>query len=290
VSFFAAAAILLTAFVVRQRVARSPLIPLILFRSARFSTGVGLVVAVAFCLFGVLFYITLYLQRVHGYSPVGAGVRMLALTAVIGVSAPLGGMIVGRVGPRLPLAGGFTLIAIGLAGLSQLEPSSSYLGVWPWFLLMGIAVGMVQTGAAQAIVGNAPRDRAGIASGIQSTALQVGAVLGTSVLGTIMSSRVASVFSGKLVSAGVPAQTAQHLSSASHAVAQGIVPPVGGSPEVAHAVTIASLDSFTSGLETAFLVSTGVALVAAVAALVLLRIPAHSPSAEEMAPQPVAAA
>ena len=290
VSFFAAAAILLIAFVVRQRVARSPLVPLSLFHSARFSAGVGLVVAVAFCLFGVLFYITLYLQRVHGYSPVGAGVRMLALTAVIGVSAPLGGMIVGRIGPRLPLAAGFTLIAIGLAGLSQLGPSSSYLGVWPWFLLMGIAVGMVQTGASQAIVGNAPRDRAGIASGIQTTALQVGAVLGTSVLGTIMSSRVASVFSGKLASAGVPAQTAQHLSSASHAVAQGIVPPVGGSPAVAHAVTTASLNSFTSGLEAAFLVSTGVALVAAVAAFGLLRSPARSPSAEAMTPQPQAAA
>jgi predicted MFS family arabinose efflux permease len=251
---------------------------------------VGLVVAVAFCLFGVLFYITLYLQRVHGYSPVGAGVRMLALTAVIGVSAPLGGMIVGRVGPRLPLACGFTLIAIGLAGLSQLVPSSSYLGVWPWFLLMGIAVGMVQTGAAQAIVGNAPRDRAGIASGIQTTALQVGAVLGTSVLGTIMTSRVASVFSGKLVSAGVPAATAQQLSSASHVVAQGIVPPVGGSPEVAHAVTTASLNSFTSGLEAAFLVATGVALIAAVAAFVLIRSPASSPSAEAMTPRPQAAA
>jgi EmrB/QacA subfamily drug resistance transporter len=290
VSFLAAAAILLTAFVVRQRVARSPLIPLSLFHSARFSAGVGLVVAVAFCLFGVLFYITLYLQRVHGYSPVGAGVRMLALTAVIGVSAPVGGMIVGRIGPRLPLAGGFTLIAIGLVGLSQLGPSSSYLGVWPWFLLMGIAVGMVQTGASQAIVGNAPRDRAGIASGIQTTALQVGAVLGTSVLGTIMSSRVASVFTGKLVSAGVPGGTAQQLSSSSHAVAQGIVPPVGGSPDVARAVTTASLNSFTSGLEAAFLVATGVALVAAVAAFVLLRSPARSPSAEAMTPEPRAAA
>ncbi len=199
-------------------------------------------------------------------------------------------MIVGKVGPRLPLTAGFVLIATGLAGLSQLGPSSSYLGVWPWFLLMGVAVGMVQTGASQAIVGSAPRDRAGIASGIQTTALQVGAVLGTSVLGTIMSSRVASVFTGNLVSAGVPTAAAHQLAAASHSVAQGIVPTVGSAPALADAVTHASLTSFTSGLETAFLVGTGVALVAALAAFVLLRNPARSPSAAEIMPEPVAAA
>jgi EmrB/QacA subfamily drug resistance transporter len=288
--FLAAAAVLLAGFVVRQRVATSPLIPLNLFSSARFSAGVGLVGAVAFCLFGVLFYITLYLQRVHGYSPVGAGVRMLALTAVIGVSAPLGGQIVGRIGPRLPLTSGFILIAGGLAGLSQLGPTSSYLAIWPWFLLMGLAVGMVQTGASQAIVGSAPRDRAGIASGVQTTALQIGAVLGTSILGTIMASRVASVFTGNLVSAGVPTATAHQLASSSHAVAQGIVPTAGGNPVLAPAVTHASLISFTSGLETAFLVGSAVALVAALVAFVVFRNPAQSPSAVEITPEPAAAA
>jgi EmrB/QacA subfamily drug resistance transporter len=288
--FLAAAAVLLAGFVVRQRVATSPLIPLNLFSSARFSAGVGLVGAVAFCLFGVLFYITLYLQRVHGYSPVGAGVRMLALTAVIGVSAPLGGQIVGRIGPRLPLTSGFILIAGGLAGLSQLGPTSSYLAIWPWFLLMGLAVGMVQTGASQAIVGSAPRDRAGIASGVQTTALQIGAVLGTSILGTIMASRVGSVFTGNLVSAGVPTATAHQLASSSHAVAQGIVPTAGGNPVLAPAVTHASLISFTSGLETAFLVGSAVALVAALVAFVVFRNPAQSPSAVEITPEPAAAA
>jgi predicted MFS family arabinose efflux permease len=288
--FLLAAAVLLAGFVVRQRVATSPLIPLSLFSSARFSAGVGLVMAVAFCLFGVLFYITLYLQRVHGYSPVGAGVRMLALTAVIGVSAPLGGQIVGRIGPRLPLTSGFILIAGGLGGLSQLSPSSSYLGIWPWFLLMGLAVGMVQTGASQAIVGSAPRDRAGIASGVQTTALQIGAVLGTSILGTIMASRVASVFTGNLVSGGVPTATAHQLASSSHAVAQGIVPTAGSNPALAPAVTHASLISFTTGLETAFLVGSAVALVAALIAFVAFRNPAQSPSAVEITTEPAAAA
>jgi hypothetical protein len=215
---------------------------------------------------------------------------MLALTAVIGVSAPLGGAIVGRIGPRLPLTAGFVLISSGLAGLSQLGPSSSYLGIWPWFLLMGLAVGMVQTGASQAVVGSAPRDRAGIASGIQTTALQIGAVLGTSILGTIMASRVASVFTGKLVAAGVPTATAHQLASASHAVAQGIVPTATGNPAVTRAVTTAAYTSFTSGLETAFLVGSAVSLVAALVAFVVFRSPAQSPSAVEIMPEPAAAA
>ena len=290
-SFLVAAAVLLTAFVFRQRRAATPLIPLSLFSSRRFSAGVGLVVAVAFCLFSVIFYMTLYFQRVHDISPVGAGLRMLALTAVIGVSAPVGGTIVGRVGPRLPLTAGFLMIAAGMAGLSQLHPDSSYLAVGPWFLLMGLAVGMVQTGASQAIVGNAPRDKAGIASGIQTTALQVGAVLGTSILGTVIASRVSAVFTGNLVSAGVPAATAHQLAPASHGVSQGIVPVVGGAPAaVTQAVTHASLTSFTTGLEAAYLLAAAVALAGAIVAFVLLRSPARLPAAGEVRPEPAAAA
>lgn len=100
--FLAAAGVLLAAFVVRARGTAHPLIPLDLFRSRSLSAAMVLLSLVTFALFEVIFFLTLYLQRVHGYTPVGAGVRMLPLTAVIAFSAPIGGTVVGKVGPRVP--------------------------------------------------------------------------------------------------------------------------------------------------------------------------------------------
>jgi len=111
---------------------------------------------VMFALFAVLFYVTLYLQRVHGYTAVQAGVRLLALTGVMGVGSAISGRVVGKIGPRLPLLTGALLIAGGLLGLSQLDRHSSYGAIWPFLVLVGLGIGPVQTGASRAIVGARP--------------------------------------------------------------------------------------------------------------------------------------
>ncbi len=272
ISFIGGAAVLLAAFVVWQRIARTPLIPLAIFRSRQLSAGIAVLVAAVFALFGVIFYLTLYLQRIHGDSPITAGISLLPLTGVLMVSAPVGGWIVGRIGPRLPLAVGFVLVAIALVGLSRLEPHSSYLAIGIWLPLIGIAFGAVQTGGSQAVVGSAPRHLAGVAAGLQSTAFQVGGVLGTTVLGTVMASHVATVFQRHLLVAGVPLALARRLQPAARGVAEGLVPHVAGvSGAVSRAITSASLTSFTSGLQLALVVGAVVALAAAAGAFLLLR-------------------
>jgi EmrB/QacA subfamily drug resistance transporter len=115
--FFAAALVLGVAFVLRERGFRQPLLPLSLFRSVSLSAGTLLVTLAFFALFGAFFFLTLYLQQVHGMQPVDAGVRLLPLTATFMVSAPLAGLINARLGPRVTLVAGMLLAAVSLFGL-----------------------------------------------------------------------------------------------------------------------------------------------------------------------------
>ncbi|MGH9075431.1 MAG: DHA2 family efflux MFS transporter permease subunit [Acidimicrobiales bacterium] len=268
IGFLAGAGALFVAFVLRERITEHPLIPLRLFRSVSLSAGVVLSVLVMFALFGVLFFLTLYLERVHGFSPVAAGVRVLPLTAVFMVSAPLAGWIMSRWGPRPPIVAGMAMIGVAFLGLAHLGVDSPYLGLWPWFVLVGFGMGFVLIGATQAIVGNAAVDEAGVASGLQQTATQLGGVLGTAVLGAVMTSVVARVLAGKLVAAGVPAAVAGRFTAAAPAVAQGIAPVSRGTPApLAHAITHASYLSFMTGLHVAMVMGAVVAFVGAALAM-----------------------
>jgi predicted MFS family arabinose efflux permease len=162
--FLAAALMLLLVFILWEKRVKVPLIPLELFKSPSFSAGVVLVILGLFALYGVLFFMTLYLQRVHGYSPVQAGIRLLPLTAVFSISSPLGGVLTARFGPRLPLFIGMMLMGFAFLGLRSVGIDTSYSGQWPWFVAVGVALGLIIVASTQAIVGNAPVDRAGVAA------------------------------------------------------------------------------------------------------------------------------
>ncbi len=125
-------------------------------------------------MFGVLFFMTLCLQNVHGFSPVQAGVGMLPLSLTMMFAAPLGGLMTEKLGPRVPLVSGLALIGGALLLMTGLEGDSSYSGLWPSFAMVGAGLGFVVTASAEVIVGNAPVDDAGVASGLQSTAIANG--------------------------------------------------------------------------------------------------------------------
>ena len=270
--FVIGSAAIFIGFALWERVAPHPLIPLRLFRSVSLSAGTLLTILVMFSLYGVLFFLTLYLERVHGFSPVAAGVRILPLTAVFVVSAPLAGWLTGRWGPRPPISAGMALIGIAFVGLSSLRIDSPYIALWPWFVAIGFGMGFVLIAATQAVVANAPVDEAGVASGLQQTATQLGGVLGTAVLGAVMTAGVAGVLAGHLVRAGLPSSLAARFSQAAPLVAQGVAPvPPGTPPGLARAITHASYLSFLSGLHVAMIVGAVVAFCGAALALVIRR-------------------
>jgi EmrB/QacA subfamily drug resistance transporter len=273
--------LVLVGFVVREARTAAPLLPLDLFRSRSLSAGTVLVVAGFFALFGVLFFIGLYLQNVHGYSPVQTGVRLLPLTATFVVSAPLGGTLTQKLGARVPLCLGMLMFAGAFFGLTHLQVHSGYGAQWPYFLILGLALGLVIVSSTEAIVGNAPVERGGIAGGLQSTANQLGGVLGTAILGSIIVSSVGGSLAGKLAGAHVPSSIAARVLSSKELVGEGIAPVSSTmSHSVRTGVTEAAHASFMGGLHAGMWVGLGVALVGAALSLLVGRERAESDPAE----------
>ena len=260
----------LGAFVlVEQRVA-SPLLPMRLFANRSLSIGTLVVVIGFLSLFGVLFFLTLYLENVHGYSAVQAGVRLLPLTATLIASAPLGGVLTERAGARLTMFLGLALIGVGLLWLTALHAGSAYGSLWPAFVVVGAGLGCMITSSSEIIVGNAPVADAGIAGGVQSTATQLGGVMGTAILGSILTTHISSVLFSRLVSAGTPATVATSLDShgAVELAGQGLAPHLSGAPAALQAsVTTGMHAAFVSGLHTSLTVGGIIALAAALLAL-----------------------
>jgi EmrB/QacA subfamily drug resistance transporter len=272
VSFFVLAALLGVAFLIRERRTAHPLLPLKVFRSVSVSAGTALVTLGFFALFGAFFFLTLYLQQVHGMGPVDAGVRLLPMTGTFIVASPLAGALTARFGPRPPLALGMLLSAVALFALSRLSVGAAYGDLWPWFVVIGTGFGFVIVAGTEAIVGNLPAHLAGLAGGIQQTGAQIGGVLGTTIFGTVLASRVGDVLVDRLTGAGVPGSLAPSLLPAKQFVAQGVAPVPPGVPgALANAITVGSHLAFMDGFRVAFVLGAAVAGVAALAALLVRR-------------------
>jgi EmrB/QacA subfamily drug resistance transporter len=271
-AFFGAAVIVLGLFVLRESRTAQPLLPLRLFRSVSLSAGTGLVILLMFALFGAMFFMTFYLENVHGLDPVAAGLRLLPMTAMLIVGAPVSAALITRVGPRFPMAAGMLLGAVALFGLSRLGATSSPNDTIVWFPMLGLGLSPVIVGATEVIVGNAPVELAGVAGGLQSTAMQVGGTLGTSVLGAVMSEKVSTLLPADWQAAHLPALTAAQAAEAKAAVSVGLAPvPPHVPPQLAALITSVAHAAFASGMHASFLTGAGVALAGAVVALLTKR-------------------
>ncbi|WP_369222503.1 MFS transporter [Streptomyces sp. R39] len=247
---------------------KEPLVPLGLFRSVPLSAGVVLMVLMAIAFMGGLFFVTFYLQNVHGMDPVDAGLHLLPLTGMMIVGSPLAGAAITRLGPRIPLAGGMAATAIAMYGMSTLNAATGSALMSLWFALLGLGLAPVMVGATEVIVGNAPMELSGVAGGLQQAAMQIGGSLGTAVLGAVMASKVDSDLPGNWADAGLPKLTSAQLAQASEAVQVGVAPVAKGTPEeIAAKITGVAHDTFISGMSLASLVAAGVAAAAILVAL-----------------------
>ncbi|MDT6982004.1 MFS transporter [Streptomyces lusitanus] len=271
-AFIAASVAGFVVFAFWETKVREPLIPLGLFRSVPLSAGVVLMVLMAIAFMGGLFFVTFYLQNVHGLSPVDAGLHLLPLTGMMIVGSPLAGVAITKVGPRIPLAGGMACTALAMYGISTLEKSTGSLTMSVWFALLGLGLAPVMVGATEVIVGNAPLELSGVAGGLQQSAMQVGGSLGTAVLGAVMASKVDGDLPDNWAKAGLPPLTPEQTGAASQAVQVGVPPVAKGTPEaIAAKITDVAHDTFISGMSLASLVAAGVAAVAIFVALLTKR-------------------
>jgi MFS family permease len=146
---------------------------------------------VASVIVGYVYFVTLYLQRVLGFSPLKAGLGLLPATLTVLVTSTwVTRRLAARFGARRVLVAGLVSIGLGQAWLSQLSASGSYeVNVLPGLELMGIGMGLLfPTAAVLATAGVAPGDR-GLAGGLVAAAQQVGAAVGLAVLATVAAAR-----------------------------------------------------------------------------------------------------
>ncbi|WP_328776588.1 MFS transporter [Streptomyces goshikiensis] len=244
-----------------------PLIPLGMFRSLPLSAGTVLMVLMAFAFMGGLFFVTFYLQNVHGMSPVDSGLHLLPLTGMMIVGSPLAGAAITKVGPRVPLVAGMVATAVACFGMARLTAGTGTLTMSLWFALLGLGLAPVMVGATEVIVGNAPLELSGVAGGLQQAAMQVGGSLGTAVLGAVMAGTVSDSFGDNWAGAGLPPLTPEQAELAEKGVQVGIAPVPPQAPEpVVRAITGVAHDTFVSGMSTAFTVAGVVAVLAAIVA------------------------
>ena len=183
--------LLLGAFIVREAKARTPLIPLRIFRS-RNVTGANLVQVLTVAgMFGMFFLGSLYLQRVLGYDALKIGFAFLPTTIVMGtLSFRFTEPLITRFGARTLLFPGLTLVAAGLVLFTQAPVNGSYLQhVLPVLILLGTGIGMCFPALMTIAMSGATQRDAGLASGLVNTSAQVGGAIGLAVLATLSTTR-----------------------------------------------------------------------------------------------------
>jgi EmrB/QacA subfamily drug resistance transporter len=187
-SLFAAAAILLVAFVVLEHRQRLPMLDLSLFRIGSF-TGANIVaMLVSLGMFGVFFFVSLYVQNILGYSAIQAGAIFLPMTILIILIAPVAGKASDRIGSRWLMGAGMTIVGISLLLYQRVGLHSDFWTLLPSLLLGGVGMALTMSPMTAAAMGSVPVDKAGVGSGVLNSFRQMGGSLGIALMGAIVAS------------------------------------------------------------------------------------------------------
>ena len=203
--------VLLAAFVAREATAKSPLVPLRIFRSRNVS-GSNLIQVLSLAgMFGMFFLGALYLQRILGYDALQTGLAFMPVTILMGtLSVRYTDRLVMRFGAKKMVLSGLALFMLGLALFTQAPVDGDYVvHILPVMVLLGIGAGLCFPALMTLAMSGASPDDAGLASGLINTTAQVGGALGLAVLATLSATR-----SSVLIGAGEP--TAAALTSGYH--------------------------------------------------------------------------
>jgi len=183
---FAVAGASILAFILLERYQRSPMLPLDLFRNRTY-TGANLVMLlVALAMFGVFFFLSLYMQNVLGYSAVQTGAAFLPMTILIILIAPLAGRTSDRFGSRGLMTAGMVLISVQLLYFSRLGVDASFWDLLPAFVVGGVGMALTMTPSAAAATRSVSVDKAGVGAAVLNASRQIGGSLGIALIGAII--------------------------------------------------------------------------------------------------------
>ena len=188
---FAAAALLIGAFIVIERRHENPLVPLRIFSNRSLAASDATMLVVAAGLFGVFFFCTLYLQQVLGYSALETGVAYLPWTLTTITVSTLASRIVDRFTPKPVLIGGLLCATAGFLLLARVSGHDDYAShVLPAMIVLGAGLGLTFVPITISATSGVAAADSGLASGLLSTTQQVGGSLGLAILSTVSTTRV----------------------------------------------------------------------------------------------------
>jgi EmrB/QacA subfamily drug resistance transporter len=279
IAIYAGAALALLAFGIVEHRTPTPMLKLAVFRDRVFSGALLGGFAVYFGMFAVLYFLSLWLQEVLGWSATHAGLAIVPALVVAAAVAPVAGWLSGRSGGAVPLTVGLTLAALSLFLFTRYGAHATYGQFWYLLPIVGAGMGLTLTPITTTALSRMPAQQAGLASGLTNTVRELGGVLGVAVLGSILTQQMISDLGQRLGRLGIPA--GQRAAIVGTVKAGGGLPRSSGprSASVTAAVNLA----YVHGLHVAEYCGCGVLTVAAVLAWVLLRRPAQARSAAQIA-------
>jgi EmrB/QacA subfamily drug resistance transporter len=256
----------LAAFIVAERHIAYPMFDLSLLRTPTFAGASIAAFAMNGSLYAVLLWLVLYLQDILGYSAQDAGLRLAIISGAQFVTAAIAGRFSEHVPARWLIGPGLLLVGVGLIIMAGLTGGSNWTHLIPGFIVSGLGGGMVNPPLASTAIGVVPPQKAGMASGVNTTFRQIGIAAGIAGLGSIF----AAALQHHLTYASPVASLAPRIATM---VRQGQVGQLLASlpPARRGEVAVAIKAAFAAGLNDLLYVTAAVALVGAVCALLLIR-------------------
>jgi EmrB/QacA subfamily drug resistance transporter len=189
---FGVAAVSLVAFVLLEHYQRLPMLELGLFRNKGFSGANTVMLLVGLAMFGVFLYVSIYIQRVLGYSPIKAGATFLPWTLLIVILAPVAGKLSDRIGSRPLVVVGMVVITGALIAFSRLGEHETFWDLLPGMVLGGVGMSLAMAPTTAAAMQSVSPDKAGVGSAVLNSMRQVGGSLGIAIMGAIVAASASS--------------------------------------------------------------------------------------------------
>jgi EmrB/QacA subfamily drug resistance transporter len=255
----------LIAFVINERRATHPMLPLELFARRNFAVGNVTTLAMWGALNVSTFLVVVFIQQVAGYTPLEAGLAMLPITLLIFSLSRSFGALAERRGPRAFMGGGPIVAAVGLLLLTRLSPHAPYLTtMFPGVLVFGLGMSATVAPLTAAVLSSVPAGRSGVASGVNNAVARIAGLLAIAAVGAIVSASFATRLTHDAQT--LPQPTGHALSAQK---TKPFVTTAPDHPAVHHALQ----DASTTALHTGLFVSAGLAVLGGVAALAGIQNP-----------------
>ena len=279
---FGIGAVALAIFIWWENHTDEPMLDVSFFKNPRFSAANIAITMAFFAMVGSMFIMTQFNQFVLGYSPLAAGIRSLPLAVILMVVAPTSSKLVERVGTKIVVTAGLTIVSLGLFVASTATPELGWVGrVLPSQILLGIGIALAMAPATESIMGSLPREKAGVGSAMNDTTRQVGGAIGVAVIGSVFSMQYGPAIERSVTKLGL---VGDGLTAAKESIgaALGVAAASGGNPKLidtpaGESIAAAARDAFAHSMGRGLVVGGCFALAGALVALIFLPARAVDP-------------